>query len=392
MIIPLLIIFYAGELVWGERDARMGEISGAAPVPDWVFFVGKFLALAVVLVAWMLVLGLAGVIGQAVLGYPHFEIGVYAKVLLGLQLTDYLLFALLALTVHTVVNQKHLGTLAALVLYGVIAFAPLLGIEHKLLVFGASPDWSYSDIRGFGASLQPWLAFKAYWVAWALLLAVLARLAWVRGRESDVRARLKLARARLTRPTAITAALAGIAVLGLGAHVFYNTNVLNEYQSQAARLARPGRVRTPLRPLRRRAATARGRIEHARRNPSGTARRGVPRQLPAGESDRAGHRHRACRHGDRRRRRHAQPALRPTGHARAGRRRPRPSHLQARHAAAAGRVHAARLRGALRAARFRQSRRGRSHRRQWQLAQHARTSCPPSATSPCANCARPAIG
>ena len=156
MIIPLLIIFYAGELVWGERDARMGEISGAAPVPDWVFFVGKFLALAVVLVAWMLVLGITGVIGQAVLGYSNFEIGVYAKVLLGLQLTDYLLFALLALTVHTVVNQKHLGTLTALVIYGVDRLRAGLGIEHKLLVFGASPDWTYSDIRGFGASLQPW--------------------------------------------------------------------------------------------------------------------------------------------------------------------------------------------------------------------------------------------
>ncbi|BCT93415.1 hypothetical protein LYSHEL_24390 [Lysobacter helvus] len=237
MVIPLMIIFYAGELVWGERDARMGEIGGTAPVPDWVFFVGKFLALALLLVAWMVVLGMAGVVGQVALGYHHVEIGVYAKVLLGLQLTDYLLFALLALTVHTVVNQKHLGTLAALALYGLIAFAPLLGLEHKLLVFGASPDWSYSDIRGFGASLLPWLAFKAYWIAWAVLLAVLARLAWVRGRESDPRARLALARARMTRPTMITAAFATLAVLGLGTGILYNTNVRNHYRSHDAGLA-----------------------------------------------------------------------------------------------------------------------------------------------------------
>ncbi len=237
MIIPLLTVFYAGELVWGERDARMGEISGAAPVPDWVFFTGKFLALAGVLVAWMLVLVLVGVFAQAVLGYRHFELGLYAQVLFGLQLTDYLLFALLALAVHTVVNQKQLGTLAALVLYGLIAFAPMLGIEHKLLVFGASPAWSYSDMRGFGASLTPWLVFHAYWVAWAVALAVLARLAWVRGRESNVGARLALARARLTRPTLITAALAGFAVLGLGAGIFHNTNVLNPYQSHGTRLA-----------------------------------------------------------------------------------------------------------------------------------------------------------
>lgn len=238
MIIPLLTTVYAGELVWGERDARMGEISGAAPVPEWVFFVAKFLALAAVLVAWMLVLAVAGVIGQMVLGHTHFEPGLYAKVLFGLQLPDYLLFALLALAVHTIVNQKQLGMLAALLAYGAIAFAPMLGLEHKLLVFGASPAWSYSDIRGFGASLPPWLAFKAYWFSWAVLLAALARLSWVRGRESTPGVRLALMRVRLTRPTAIAAASAAGMVLGLGGFIFYNTNVLNEYQSHATRLAR----------------------------------------------------------------------------------------------------------------------------------------------------------
>ena len=238
MIVPLLMIFYAGELVWADRDARMGEISGAAPVPEWVFFVAKFLALAVVLVAWMLVLGGAAMLSQSILGYAHHEPAVFAKVLLGLQLPDYLLFALLALSVHTLINHKQLGTLAALVMYGAIAFAPLLGLEHKLLVFGASPAWSYSDIRGFGDSLAPWLAFKAYWFAWALVLAVLARLAWVRGRESDAGARLKLARARLTRPTVFAGVLAATVVLGVGGFIFYNTNVLNAYQPQAMRLAR----------------------------------------------------------------------------------------------------------------------------------------------------------
>ncbi len=238
MLVPLLIVSYAGELVWADRDARMGEIGGAAPVAEWVFFIAKFLALALVLVAWMLVLALAGMLGQAILGYPQFEMGLYAKVLFGLQLPDYLLFALFALAVHAIVDQKQLGTLVAVLFYGVIAFAPMFGLEHKLLVFGASPAWSYSDLRGFGASLAPWLAFKAYWLAWAVLLAVLARLAWVRGRESALTARLAVARARLTRPTRIAGALAATAVLGLGGFVFYNTNGLNEYQSQATRLAR----------------------------------------------------------------------------------------------------------------------------------------------------------
>ena len=36
LIIPLLIVYYAGELIWREREAGLGEIMGAAPVPVWV--------------------------------------------------------------------------------------------------------------------------------------------------------------------------------------------------------------------------------------------------------------------------------------------------------------------------------------------------------------------
>src|SRR5262249_42090315 len=48
-LIPLLIVFYTGELVWRERDAGLGEISDATPVPEWVLFLGKFLGLTLAL-------------------------------------------------------------------------------------------------------------------------------------------------------------------------------------------------------------------------------------------------------------------------------------------------------------------------------------------------------
>jgi hypothetical protein len=85
--------------------------------------------------------------------------------------------------VHVVVNQKYIAHLVILVLYGYITFAPMLGIENKLLIYGSDTGWSYSDFNGFGPSLQPWLCFKLYWAAWALLLAVLTRLLWVRSKE-----------------------------------------------------------------------------------------------------------------------------------------------------------------------------------------------------------------
>jgi hypothetical protein len=231
MILPFLIVFYAGELVWREQEAGMGEMADAAPVPDRVPLLGKLIGLAMVLVALEALMTGAGMLIQALLGFYDFEVGVYAQLLFGVHLADYLLFAVLALVIHVVVNQKYLGHAVVLMAYAFMAFAPMLGMEHPLLVYGADPGWSYSDMSGFGATLGPWLWFKLYWAAWALLMAVAARLLWVRGKEAGVARRLQLARRRFTRPAAGAAALAMALILSLGGFVFYNTYVLNDFRT-----------------------------------------------------------------------------------------------------------------------------------------------------------------
>ena len=235
MILPLLIVFYAGELVWREREAGLAEIADAAPVPEWVVFLGKFIALSLILFAWMALLMAAGVLAQVSMGYYEFEIGVYVRALFWLQLPHYILFAMLALAVQVAVNHRHVGHIVALLAFAFILMAPMFGIEHNLLIYGAGPGWSYSDMRGFGPSLGAWAWFKLYWAAWALLLAVAGTLLWVRGREGGLGVRLRLARGRLTRPTAGVAAAAVGLVLALGGFVFYNTNVLNEYRVASER-------------------------------------------------------------------------------------------------------------------------------------------------------------
>jgi ABC-2 type transport system permease protein len=229
VIIPLLLVFFAGELVWREREAGLGELTDATPVPEWVPFLGKFLGLGLVLLVFMALLMTAGMLAQVILGYQNFEIGLYLKILFGLQLPEYLLFAVLALVVPVLVDQKYIGHLVGIIAYVFILIASLFGIEHDLLIYGAGPGWSYTEMRGFGPFLGPWLWFKLYWAVWALLLAVVARLLWVRGRERGLGVRLQLARRRFTRPTAWTAAAAVGLLLTLGGFIFYNTNVLNEY-------------------------------------------------------------------------------------------------------------------------------------------------------------------
>ena len=231
IIVPLLVLYYAGELVWREREAGMSEPMDASPIPEWALFLGKFLGLASMLVVFIALMMTAGILIQARAGFHDFQIGLYLKTLFGLQLIEYVLFAVFALIVHIAVNHKHVGHFVGLLLYALLIFAPMLGVEHNLLIFGASPGWSYTEMRGFGGTIAPWLWFKSYWVAWAMMLAVGARLLWVRGREDGAGARLRIARHRFSGATVgITAAAVALIVM-LGGFVFYNTNVLNEYQT-----------------------------------------------------------------------------------------------------------------------------------------------------------------
>jgi ABC-2 type transport system permease protein len=270
VIVPLLLIFFAGELVWREREAGLGEIGDALPGSDWAPLLGKLLALALLLAAFLAMQAAAGMAAQALRGHHDFQIGLYATVLFGLQLPEYLLFAVLALAVHVAVDQKYVGHLVAVVAYVVLALASLFGIEHDLLVYGAGPSWSYSEMRGFGPSLAPWAWFRAYWAAWAILLAVAARLLWVRGHAGGMRARLREARRRMTGGTARTAAGAAVLVLSLGGFIFHNTNVRHTYLSGAERAERSAEYERRYRRFagapQPRLATARLRVEiHPRR-------------------------------------------------------------------------------------------------------------------------------
>ena len=216
IIVPLLIIFYAGELVWRERDARSNQITDATPAPDWVLFAGKFVGLSLMLVALEALMIAAGMLTQMLLGYYDLQVELYAQSLFGLQLVDYLLFALLALVIHTLVNHKYIGHLVAVLAYGSMTSGPTLGLEHNLLIYGSDPGWTYSDMRGFEPFIEAWLWFKAYWAAWAVLLAVAGTLFWVRGTETAFRSRLALARRRLSRRAAGMAAATAALVLDVG--------------------------------------------------------------------------------------------------------------------------------------------------------------------------------
>ena len=232
-IIPLIIaIYYAGELVWRDRDRRTHEIIDSTPAPDWAFVVPKILAISVVLFATLASSTLAAIATQALKGHFLFELGEYFGWYVLPSTVSVVLFAILAIFMQTLVPQKAVGWM--LMLLFVVAQITLdrLGFEHNLYQYAGNPGTPLSDMNGQGDFARHAWWFRAYWTAGAVMLAVLAYGLWRRGIGAPLRVRVARLPSRLRGAAGALLATAAMAMAVLGAWIFYNTNVLNEYRTQ----------------------------------------------------------------------------------------------------------------------------------------------------------------
>ncbi|MFK7915554.1 MAG: M1 family aminopeptidase [Pseudomonadales bacterium] len=236
LVLLIVVIYYAGELVHRERQANLKQIVDATPYPSGIMIAAKVLALWFVLVMMLVVVTLTSMAMQALHGYTNFELGLYAIGLFGVVGMDFYLLAILSVVVQVFSPNKFLGMLAVLILFIGFQFMSSVGFEHYLYRFEV-PYAPYSDMNGFGHYQAPLWSFSAYWLLWGGLLVLLAHLFFQRGMSESVSARLATARARISKGFMILTAVVSVACGAIGAFIFYNTNVLNDYQTSDERNA-----------------------------------------------------------------------------------------------------------------------------------------------------------
>lgn len=237
-LMPIIIaIFYAGELVWRDRERRLHEIVDATAAPDWAHLVPKIVAITLVLGAAALVGVITGMLVQLLKGYTHFELGSYLLWFALPTVISALQLAVLAVFVQVLVPQKFLGWGVMLIYIVATVALGTTGFEHNLYNYGGTPIVPLSDMNGMG---RFWIAqawFQLYWSAFALVLTVLAYALWRRGATVALRPRLRRMRLRL-KGGAVVLLSAGVLVwLGSGVFIFVNTNVFNRYVTAPEREA-----------------------------------------------------------------------------------------------------------------------------------------------------------
>lgn len=231
----IIITFYAGELIFKERQVKIADVSDAMPVANWVPLAAKSMALVAVVVGFLTAGALSGVIVQVIKGGTTIEWLLYAK---GVALASFgfVLLGLLAIVLQVLTNNKFVGyLLMILVLISQIVFGSL-DLKHNLYNFAGTSGMTYSDMNGYGHFYLGWLWFAVYWSLFTVVLLIVAQAFWVRGLSQEWRVRVRLAGQKLQSKAGLATAICLLGFAGSGGWIFYNTNVLNEFQSNDAQM------------------------------------------------------------------------------------------------------------------------------------------------------------
>jgi ABC-type transport system involved in multi-copper enzyme maturation permease subunit len=232
-----IIIFYTGVLVWKERDAGISDILDASSVGTGTVFLSKFLAMMLALAAIQVVLMVAGILTQFLFGYPQIDLTHYVVELLVMDMLTFAQLVVVALLVHTLVNNRYVGYfIFVAVLIAQASIKGALRSEFNMFILWSKPTRIFSDMNGYGPFVPGMFWYSLYWALLVGLVFILAYTFFVRGHQNRFQERLNEAAQRL-RKARIPALLLLTAFLLNGGWIYYNTAILNDYTSSKEREA-----------------------------------------------------------------------------------------------------------------------------------------------------------
>jgi len=199
---PILAItfFFAGVLVWRERETGEDAVTHALPVSNLVHLSARFAVLLFLQVVYaLLIIGVA-VFSQVVLfRYPDVQPDLYVKAVLGIHLLGWCEIAAAMFFLQVISPGKLAGFALSAVAVTVTVLMPSFGLTSPVYRFGAVPDFVYSDMNGFGPFAQGLVAYRALWFGAAVLLYGASLLLWRRGVAHSSKRALRTGFRRLRR-------------------------------------------------------------------------------------------------------------------------------------------------------------------------------------------------
>ena len=231
LLILIIVVYYAGETVWRERQLGMGDIVDSTPSRNWTLYFPKVLALFTVVFSLLAIGVLFTTMFQATNGYTNFEWGVYFTLLTTVYLIPTMMMTILSVFFQIITPNKYMGMLFFVVFFVAMIVLSQLGLEHNLWSFASTPASPFSDMNQFGHYVEPLVAYNLYWLGLTVLLVTLGYGLFRRGTEYGFKYRWSQLRNTLGATGMVSVVIGFALFVGMGSYIYYNTSVLNNFMT-----------------------------------------------------------------------------------------------------------------------------------------------------------------
>ncbi len=229
IILSIMILFYAGEVMWKENGINFSQIYDSLPTSNAVPIVSKFLALSGIILVYIMLMIPVGMIMQLLKGFTAFQLNVYLQILLLRLFVPMLIYIAMAVFLQSLFSNKFMGYAACILFYVFILFASQMRIFFSLFIPNSGAVGAYSDMNGFAADLDRFIILKLFWAGFAGLLLVMAVLFYQRGTGTSFSTRWRNAGQRFGSLQRLFLIISLITVAAAGVYYYVNTEVWNEY-------------------------------------------------------------------------------------------------------------------------------------------------------------------
>lgn len=235
LFINVSTFLFASNLLHRSRNSNINQLIDTTPTPNWIFLGSKFIAIVKMQLVLLSLVMISGILFQTYSGYYDFEIGHYLYELIILSLISYVIWALLSFLIITLTTERLVGFFIMIVLFIGIPLLSLAGVEQSIFKYNAGTGFSYSDMDGYGSSINRFFLYKIYWLSLGLVFYILTYLFYFRGLPSNFRERISIAGSRFKGKYPKFLALFMLIFLSSGGYIYYETNVLNKRSSSKER-------------------------------------------------------------------------------------------------------------------------------------------------------------
>jgi ABC-2 type transport system permease protein len=175
-----MTVFYTGEAMHRDREVRIEPVLWAAPAPNSVLLLSKFLTTLLLTLSLIILVGVAAGLIQLFRRQTPVEISAYLITYSVVLLPTIVFMTAASIALNVLLRDKYFAYAVSIATGAGLLYLYNLGYNHWLFNPALYQLWTYSDLIGAGSGQGRILTQRIYWLALSCFCLALAHLGFRR--------------------------------------------------------------------------------------------------------------------------------------------------------------------------------------------------------------------